>query len=150
MPGMYTVRLSDTVANSVTMGGISAPGSGMRRAGIKTLLFSFGAASDTNIRIFGQRSTAAGTSTAVTPQADDPADAASNFVAGENHSVEPTYTAGSVIVDIGLYAKGFYREQLPLGDYYIIPATANNGVGFTTPSPGATPTILIKLGVQQF
>jgi hypothetical protein len=150
MPGMYSVRLTDTVANSVSMGGVFAPGATVRRAGIKALTISFGTASDATIRVQGQRTTTAGTSTAVTPTSDDPADGVSNFVAGENHSAEPTYTSGQFLLDIGLYAKGFYREQLPLGDYYYIPATANNGIGFLTPSPAATPIIFIKLGVQQF
>ena len=150
MPGTYSVRLTDTVANAVTMGGVQAPGASMRRFGVNYINISFVTGSDNVIRVQMQRTTTAGTSTSVTPSPDDPADAASNFIAGENFSAEPTYTAGLVLIDQNVYAKGFYREQLALKDYYIVPATAAAGLGFLTPSPAATPVIVIKLDCVQF
>src|SRR5438046_2185984 len=46
-----------------------------------------------------QRHTAAGTSTAFTPIALDPADPAALASAGFNHSVEPTLTANSYLLE---------------------------------------------------
>jgi hypothetical protein len=76
-----------------------------------------------------QRTTAAGTSTAFTPVALEPADPAAIATAGYAHSAEPTYTANSYLFWLALNQRATHRAILdpsrPLG----IPATANNGIG---------------------
>ena len=76
-----------------------------------------------------ERYTAAGTATAVTPQALDPGDPASTATAGENHTAEPTYTAASVLLNISANQRSTQRWVASPGGEIICPATANNGVG---------------------
>ena len=58
---------------------------------------------------FLQRYTAAGTSTGVTPTALDPADPPSLSAAGKAHSVEPTYTAGLILLDWAQKQRATFR-----------------------------------------
>src|SRR5262245_22073639 len=85
---------------------------------------------DNAIEWLGQRYTAAGTSTAVTPMALDPADPAATSTTGVNHTVEPTYTAGAILWHIGINQRATQRFQLDPDAPLVIPATANNGIGF--------------------
>lgn len=75
------------------------------------------------------RFTAAGTSTAFTPIAHDPADPAALGAGGYNHTVEPTYTASSDLLHFSLNQQNTYKwETLP--QYGLkAPATAANGIG---------------------
>ena len=84
-----------------------------------------------------QRCTALGTSTGVTPSPLDPADAATEADAGENHTVEPTYTAGLVLLAIGLNQRATFRWVAPPGGELVYPATAANGIGIQTPTSSA-------------
>lgn len=89
-----------------------------------------------------QRFTAAGTSTAVTPQALDPADPAALAAGGTNHTAAPTYTASSALLSFSLNQQNTYKyETLP--EYGMkAPATAANGLGllFTVVSGGTALT----------
>ena len=78
-----------------------------------------------------KRYTAAGTATAVTPQAHDPGDPAALAAAGSNHTVEPTYTAGANMFSQSLNQQNSFKwETLP--QYGIkAPATAANGLGLS-------------------
>lgn len=75
------------------------------------------------------RYTAAGTSTGVTPQAADPADPAALAAAGENHTVEPTYTAGAVMLSFSINQQATFRWVVPPEEGIVAPATAANGLG---------------------
>jgi hypothetical protein len=79
-----------------------------------------------------QRFSAAGTSTAVTPRPLDPDDPAALASAGENHTVEPTYTANLVLLNFSLNQRATFRWVAAPGGEIILPATANNGVGLRT------------------
>lgn len=76
-----------------------------------------------------ERYTAAGTSTAVTPQALDPDDPAATASAGENHTAEPTYTADSVLLNISANQRSTQRWVASPGGEIILPAATNNGAG---------------------
>lgn len=76
-----------------------------------------------------QRYTAAGTATAVTPQALDPGDPAALATAGENHSAEPTYTSNEILLNISANQRSTQRWVAAPGGELKLPATANNGVG---------------------
>src|SRR3990167_9475160 len=56
-----------------------------------------------------KRYTAAGTATAVTPKPLDPADIAAVATAGENHSAEPTYTAGEELMSFGMNQRNTFQ-----------------------------------------
>jgi hypothetical protein len=79
------------------------------------------------------RCTAYGTSTAVTANPGDGADAAFMGLAGQNHSAEPTYAAagsGLSMLQIALNQRGAIRWQARDDNQALVwPATANNGFG---------------------
>ena len=77
-----------------------------------------------------QRSTAAGTSTAVTPQLLDPLTSAAVSTAGEAHSAEPTYTANAILWQNAVNQRATYRWVAAPGGELVATATAANGMGF--------------------
>lgn len=97
--------------------------------------------SDQAIKWFMQRSTAAGTSTSVTPTALDPGDPAATSSAGQNHSVEPTYTAGAILFHLALNQRATHRWIADPNGPIVVPATANNGAGLYPVNSAATPTV---------
>lgn len=74
------------------------------------------------------RTTAAGTSTGVTPTPMDSADGASVAAAGENHSAEPTKTSGEVLLSISPNSRSLAQWYAKAGRPLIVPDTANNGL----------------------
>lgn len=83
---------------------------------------------DATILWTAQRVTAAGTGTSFTPVAIDSGDPASTGVAAVNHTVEPTYTASTVLWSQAVNQRTVtqvYLERNPLK----LPATNSNGVG---------------------
>lgn len=94
-----------------------------------------------------KRFTAAGTSTAVTPQALESGHPPSLAVGGSNHTVEPTYTAGATMLSFSLNQQATFRWAVPPGEGIVAPATANNGLGlqFVTVSGG---TALCESGIH--
>lgn len=84
------------------------------------------------------RYTAAGTATAFTPIAHDPGDPAALASAGYNHTVEPTYTASSNLLQVSLNQQNTFKwETLP--QYGLkAPATAANGIGLKSSSATGT------------
>ena len=77
------------------------------------------------------RYTAAGTGTSVTPQALDPGDPSALASAGENHTVEPTYTSGAVMLSFSINQQATFRWVTPPDEGIVLPATASNGVGLS-------------------
>lgn len=77
-----------------------------------------------------QRFTAAGTATAVTPQAVDPGDPAATATAGKNHSAEPTYTAAAILLDVPLNQRATQRWVCAPRGELVLPATGANGAGW--------------------
>lgn len=76
-----------------------------------------------------QRYTAAGTNTAVTPQALDPGDPAALASAGEDHTAEPTYTSNAILLNISANQRSTQRWVASPGGELYSPATAANGLG---------------------
>ena len=76
-----------------------------------------------------KRYTAAGSATAVTPQALDPADPAALAAGASNHTVEPTYTSGATILSFSVNQQATFRWAVPPGEGIMAPATASNGLG---------------------
>jgi hypothetical protein len=92
---------------------------------------------DTSFLLRARRVTAAGTATAVTPSPIDLADAATEMDAGENHTVEPTYTANSEQLTVPWNQRATFQWYAPSEGAIVIPATAAAGIGFDTPTAGA-------------
>lgn len=76
-----------------------------------------------------KRFTAAGTATAVTSQALDPGDPASLAAGAENHTAEPTYTAGAVMLSFSVNQQATFRWVTLPENGIVAPATAANGLG---------------------
>jgi len=82
-----------------------------------------------------QRTTTAGTSTAVTPQVLDSGDPVSLASAGKAHTVEPIYTAAAILLRLTANMRASVRWVASPGGELILPAAANGlGVQADTPS----------------
>lgn len=84
---------------------------------------------DSALEWFIQRYTAAGTATAVTPAPLGPTTTASTATAGENHTVEPTYTANLILWRMALNQRASHTIVFDPEGALCLPATANNGIG---------------------
>lgn len=83
------------------------------------------------------RFTAAGTSTAVTPEKVDSGDPAATAPCGKNHSAEPTY--GTVpLLDIAVNQRATFRWVAAPGSEIVSPATAANGLGLQCQGVGGS------------
>ena len=85
-----------------------------------------------------ERYTVAGTSTAFTPIALDPADPAALAAYGSNHTVEPTYTAAAHLLAFSLNQRATWRWVAAPDSELKCPATAANGIGLQIQSSGGT------------
>lgn len=74
------------------------------------------------------RTTTAGTSTGVTPQALDSGDPSATATAGEAHSAEPTYTANAVLLNYMHNQRATFRWVSAPDSEIKLPAAAN-GLG---------------------
>jgi hypothetical protein len=131
----YAVEMNRTASTTASLGTVGADATRPRRGKIYDIILGSEASpADNAFRYIVQRCTALGTSTAVTPQPLDPADAATESDAGENHTVEPTYTANAILLAIGLNQRATFRWVAAPGGELVYPATASNGLGIQTPS----------------
>lgn len=131
-----------------------AAASNMRRGKVFDINMSQSSApasTDTNIQFDLSRQTAAGTATAYTLVANDPADGAFTGAGAVNYTIEGTITANSSVFNIGLNQRAPYRWQTYLGSggELVYPATANNGFAFRVLSAGYTGAAGGTLYVQE-
>lgn len=91
------------------------------------------------------RQTVAGTGTALTPNALDPADGASVSACLANYTSEPTVTAASSVFYVGVNQRASYRWVAAPGSELVAPAT--NAAGFVgrTRSGGYTSTATMTM-----
>lgn len=134
----YATQLNRTASATASLGTFGADATRPRRGKLyDAILGSEAAPADNAFLYIFQRCTALGTSTAVTPQQLDPADAATEADAGENHTVEPTYTANAVLLALPLNQRATFRWVAPPEGALVYPATASNGIGVQTPTSSA-------------
>src|SRR5207249_5136929 len=134
----YAVELNRTASATLPVGSISADATRPRRGRIYDWIFGSEAAAADNAFLWQiQRHTAAGTSTAVTPIALTPADAATEADAGENHTVDVTATANAILLSIPLNQRPTFRWQATPEGELVYPATASNGLHVRTPTSAA-------------
>lgn len=86
---------------------------------------------DQQIQMIARRLTAVGTRTAVTPALTDLDGPAAQLAGAENHTVEPTYAAGSELFDNGIAQRVTYKWVATPNFEWVIPASANAGIGWT-------------------
>lgn len=145
----YAIELNRTASTTASLGSVTADATRPRRGKLYDVIFGSEATpADNAFRYIIQRCTAAGTSTGVTPQPLDPADAATEMDAGENHTIEPTYTANAILLAVGMNQRATFRWVASPGGELVFPATASNGLGVQTPSSSAV-VITATLHVQE-
>lgn len=93
---------------------------------------------DNTVIWYAQRTTAAGTATSVTPQNLGPGTTASTSSAGENHTVEPTYTSNAILFRLGLNQRSAHSVVLDPEGCLTVPATSNNGIAWYPQHASAT------------
>lgn len=128
MPRNYSVSGQDTNTAGTTMLGVTATAA-VRPAIYDVVIGSVATPADNAAEYYFQRYTAAGTATAVTPQALDSGDPAATATAGVNHSVEPTYTSNAVLLRIAKNQRATFRWVARERGELVLPATAANGIG---------------------
>lgn len=131
---VYAAEFNRTLSTTATWGSFGAS-SGTQARRLKLLYLAVGSEAtpaDAAVLLTAQRYTAAGTSTAVTPSPLDLADAAMLGVAGENHTVEPTYTANLIMLSAAFHQRAGFVYYAPPGAEITVPATNAAGVGLQT------------------
>lgn len=124
----YSINGQDTNTDETTLLGLTSAAT-VRPKIYDVLCTAYGSPGDNQAKYVLQRYTAAGTSTAVTPQKLDPGDPAALASAGYAHSGEPTYTANEEVLVISRNMRHPYRWVAIPGREIVLPATAANGVG---------------------
>lgn len=130
----YSVRLEDTFTAAVTAGAIKVSAGTPRRLKIGYVEIGVSGADASNvydIPLLRLSAAGAGTTTAVTPVALDPADTAALFTAHENYTVEPTaYTADSELLSFAFNQRATVQWTAKQGWEPMIAATASIGAGW--------------------
>ena len=127
----YAVCAQDTCTAATTQVGLTSAAT-IRPKIYDLIVGSDAAPDDQSSEFVLQRYTVAGTSTAFTPIALDPADPASLASAGYNHSAEPTYTAAALLLEWAMNQRATFRWCAVPGGEIVLPATAANGAGIQT------------------
>lgn len=131
----YSVEMNRTASATLPVGSVSADATRPRRAKFYDIILGAEATPADQVYLWqAQRHTAAGTSTAFTPVALDPADAATEADAGENHTVDVTATAAAILLAIALNQRATFRWVAAPGGELVYPATASNGIHLRTPT----------------
>jgi hypothetical protein len=122
-----------TASTTASLGTLTADATRPRRLRVfDVILGSEATPADAAILWTFQRCSAAGTSTGVTPQNLDPGSSTTEYDAGENHTIEPTYTAGAILLNVPLNQRATFRWVAAPGAEWVMPATASNGFGIQT------------------
>lgn len=148
----FAVDFQRTLNTAQTVGSLTADATRPRRMVVYQALFGSEASPADQALLWRiARVTAAGTSTGVTPTMLDDADPLTEQDAGENHSAEPTYTAGKILLHLPLNQKATALWQTLPENGLVTPATAAYGVGVMTPTVtnAATPVVTCTLHAQE-
>lgn len=129
MGARYSINGAQTVANP-TDSVLGLTSSTLLRPRIYDIIFGQGGtASDNQLEYLLSRYTAVGTGTSVTPQSLDPDEVAANSSALEDHTAEPTYTAGANLLRVVTNTRAAQRWVAVPGGELLVPATVNAGIG---------------------
>jgi hypothetical protein len=144
----YSADFQRTASTTASLGSLTAEATTLaRRALVYDLMFGSEATpADAAILWTVQRCTAAGTATGVTPTKLNPADSVCTAEAAENHTIEPTYTATEIVLNVPLNQRATFRWVAAPGGEIVIPATDENGIGIQTDTISTgTPVITATL-----
>jgi hypothetical protein len=129
----FAVDMQRTASTTASLGSMTADATRPRRLRVYDVMFGSEATpADAAILWTFQRCSAAGTSTGVTPTNLDSASSTTEYDAGENHTIEPTYTATLILLNIPLNQRATFRWVAAPGGELVMPATASNGFGIQT------------------
>lgn len=118
----------------------------LRRAWIYDVLFGVdGTPADNAMSWKMDRQTTLGTGSAAVPAPLDTADAAALITATVNHTIEPTVTAATQLIEVGVNQRASYRWVASPGGELVVPATNLAGIGLRAKSPGYTGTALASI-----
>ncbi len=133
----YSVLGSNTSGTTQTL--ISLLGASTIRPAVYDILVGSSATpADQAMKVALTRfATSAGTSTAYTPNAIDPADVAAQTVAGVTHTVEPSGTLVNVL-QFSINQRATFRWISSPESYILGSATTNNGLGLRIVSATAS------------
>lgn len=105
---------------------------------------------DSEVEILCSRITTAGTTTAITVAPVDPNDPAATLTMGSNATIEPTYTATTLVAALNFNPRSFFIWQsLQESADIILPATAANGMGALLNTLGGATNVYLEATVQQ-
>lgn len=107
-----------------------------------------GTPADNAIVWYMQRHTAAGSGTAVTPQALDPGNPAALASALEDISTEPTYTSNAILWRLALNQRASHSWWADAYGFLMSPATAANGL--TLAPVHASASVLVDAMMHYF
>jgi hypothetical protein len=126
----WGVKANKGTNNVQTVLGLTAAASSPRRAKVHDLSFGCEASpADNAFAWMIQRCSTAGTGSALTPNALDPADTlASTIVAKDTTTADPTLTASAFLYAQALNQRASFRWVAAPYSEIIIPATASNGI----------------------
>ena len=137
MTTTYKTLVSLTAATGATT---------LRKAFIYDIMFGTdGTPADNAMTWKVDRQTTLGTGTASVPSPLDGGDAAALIVATANYTIEPTVTAATQLVELGMNQRASYRWVAAPGGELVVPATNVAGIGARAKSPGYTGTATCNL-----
>jgi len=133
--------LTTTIKTAV---GVQQPASSLKgRVEMYMLVLSSAATpADSAIEWIVQKTSTAGTSTAVTPTDVDDASNTAVAAAGQTFTAEPTVVSNTILLDMGLNQRSPYTIVLGPGYEWPIANTASRGISVGAKHPSATPTVL--------
>lgn len=139
---MAAYDVTGSIAPAATKTALVITGSATLRPRIIELMFATSGvpSSEASIQVYVRPSTAAGTTTAVTPRPKNSVSSA-GFTAGSNATVEPTYTAGQPLMSRQGNPRNMLIWQALQGDAELVAAAASaNGLGAQMQIPGGALT----------
>ena len=143
--------LQATTGTFKTLLAVTAQTTSLRRIKLYDVMFgTLGTPADQSYEFDISRQTAAGTSTAVTPNPEDAADAAAFTVGSANFTAEGTITAASSLFYLGMNQRASYRWVCAPGSEIVGPATNLAGLAMRTRSvSGGTVTATTQFLFQE-
>lgn len=128
-PRCYCVEGTTAVASSAVTQAALIASTAVRGEIFQIIIGTSGVPADNALLWKAQRFTAAGTGSAYTPHALDPADPAASCSGQVTNTIEPTYTSGILVWHAATNQRATLVFTCNPGANLKIPATSSNGIG---------------------